>query len=353
MIQTIPKSESSYLAAYMSKVSRSFSLVAPEVEAPMDDYLAVAYLICRVVDNIEDAEQPFDWKRRRFGQFEELLDSPQHAAATLGAWEREEWPGLTDYEQAMMSRGGGLPLWQIYAEMPPAYQAPIRHWAHEMAQGMCRTVDPAPDEYFHDRDGVRLPVGEEDYNRYCWFVAGTVGLMITEMIVHFYGVAEETAVTLLSGSESCGRGLQKTNIVKDFAKDLDRGFSFLPDSWLAAADYAPLRLEGAPAAWKTAVICDVLAELNNAVPYITNLPAHAPGFRKAGLLMLIPAYDTILLAASRLPDLFTPRHEVKISRPKMAQAVSKAQRLAPDDNAIRAYAAGMSSAVTAELERYG
>lgn len=353
MTQTLPRSQSAYLAGYMAKVSRSFAIVAPEVEAPMDDYLGVAYLICRVVDNIEDAEQPFEWKRARFAEFESLLVRPEDARVVLSAWEVEAWPGLSADEEAMMGVVDGLPLWEIYAGMPSVYQAPVAQYAREMAQGMCRSVDPTPQDFFHDCEGVRVPLTPADYNLYCYYVAGTVGSMITDMMVTFYGIDTESAVALRAGSQTCGRALQKTNIVKDFARDLSRGFSFLPQSWLAEVDYAPLHLAGAPADWKQSVLRDVLAELDGSVSYVVGLPQRALGFRKAGLLMLLPAYETLLLAASKLPDLFTERHAVKISRPLMMQLIAKTQRVAGDDDAIRALARTMSDRVGVELAQHG
>ncbi|MFN2121898.1 MAG: squalene/phytoene synthase family protein, partial [Candidatus Promineifilaceae bacterium] len=68
-----------YLAEMMQKVSRSFALVAPAVETPLDDYLAAAYLICRVADNIEDAQQSYSWQQARFAEFMGLLKEPETA----------------------------------------------------------------------------------------------------------------------------------------------------------------------------------------------------------------------------------------------------------------------------------
>ena len=57
--------ESHYLSDTLAKVSRSFALVIPTLEKPFTYYLATAYLICRVVDNIEYCTQPFIWKESR------------------------------------------------------------------------------------------------------------------------------------------------------------------------------------------------------------------------------------------------------------------------------------------------
>ena len=66
--------EKKYLDEMMNKVSRSFAIVVLNLEKPLNCYMAAAYLICRVVDNIEDCNQPFAWKWQRFQQFHRLID---------------------------------------------------------------------------------------------------------------------------------------------------------------------------------------------------------------------------------------------------------------------------------------
>ena len=170
-----------YLDHYMHKVSRSFALVAPEVDTPLNDYLAAAYLICRVVDNIEDAEQTFAWRQERFQEFTALLEDPRRAAAVLSVWDGVSWPGLGDDEVSMMTSRDGETLWQIYSRIPPSYRASIHRWAAEMAAGMQRSGDPHTDDFFTARGAVRLPRTAADYDQYCFYVAGTVGRMITEL----------------------------------------------------------------------------------------------------------------------------------------------------------------------------
>jgi phytoene/squalene synthetase len=347
----ITKEQSAYLGRFMKGVSRSFAVVAPEVDTPLEDYLAAAYLICRVVDNIEDVEQPFAWRQKRFAEFKQLLQSPHSAESLLTGWEQLAWPGLSGVETEMMTCEGGLMLWQIYAQMPQSYREPIRHWADVMAFGMERSGNPQGRNFFVNYDGVRLPKREADYDMYCFYVAGTVGRMITAMAVEFYDVDDDSAQHLFAGSDACGRALQKTNIVKDFAGDLERGFCFLPGEWLAEIEFRPLALDGAPDEWKKKVLLNVVQELDASVSYVLSLPRPAVGFKKAGLLMMLPAYETILLAAERLQELFTPYHSVKISRTKMGQCILRARRMATDDAAIAAFSQEMSHQIHLQLDK--
>ena len=349
MSDTLPPEQHTYLAHYMKGVSRSFSLVAPEVDSPLEDYLATAYLICRVVDNIEDTTQPFEWQQARFAELAELLDYPQKAEAVLANWDRLAWPGLTDSEKELMTIKDGLMLWQTYAQISDVYRAPIRHWAGVMAFGMERSGNPTTSDYFFTQGDVRLPLLESDYDLYCFYVAGTVGRMITELAIQFYDVGDDSAQILTDGSDACGRALQKTNIVKDFAADLERGVCYLPGEWLREIDYAPLKLRNVPSYWKKKVLLNVVAEIEDSVDYVLAMPKTAVGYRRAGLMMMLPAFETILLAARLLPDLFTPNHAVKISRKKMGQCVLRARKMATDDEAIQAYARDMSRQIRSEL----
>jgi len=346
----ISKEQNAYLDEMMQGVSRSFALVAPSIEPQLSSYMATAYLICRVVDNIEDTHESFGWQQVRFAEFTELLDHPDQAERILSGWDRLDWPGLTDAEKEMMTIKNGLMLWQIFTQTPEPYRQSIQRWAAVMAIGMERSNNPYTSNYFFGHGDFRLPRLESDYDLYCFYVAGTVGRMITELDIQFYGLGDNAASLLLNSSDACGRALQKTNIVKDFVKDLQRGVCYLPGEWMYDLNYAPLSLNGVPPAWKKMVLQNVLQELEDSVSYVLALPHNAVGYRQAGLLMMYPALETVLLAARRLPDLFTPRHAVKISRVTMGQCILRARRMAGDNWAIRTYVDEMSHKIRAQLD---
>jgi farnesyl-diphosphate farnesyltransferase len=294
---TVSSSQTAYLNTLMNKVSRSFALVVPHLEPPLNHIMATAYLLCRVVDNIEDCFQPTSWKKQRFAEFEQLLDQPNLASDILLTWQQESWPCLTIAERQLIKVDDGQPLWQIYAAIPAEYQAIIHQWTLTMITGMRQLEDQAKKPHFIRRNGAQMPATAADYNSYCYYVAGTVGHMSTELVIRHYGLNGKVANRLRQTCEACGRGLQKTNIVKGFAEDLGRGISYLPLTWLQEADYTPLALRGASPQWTQKVLGDVTAELQLATEHVLVLPSEATGYRMAGLLCLLPAYETLMLAA--------------------------------------------------------
>lgn len=346
---TVNKTYRRYLEEQMKKVSRSFALVVSYLEQPLQAYLSVAYLICRVVDNIEDTLQSFAWQQQRFDDFCELLVAPDTAASILNRWDAESWPGLTDEERLLVGPEHGTMLWQIYQAMPTQARQVIIRWAGDMVQGMTRIEDPGQEPRLVQHDQVHMLASKPDYDRYCYYVAGTVGYLATELAVAFYGMSGPYVGRLYATCEACGRGLQKTNIVKDFRKDLARGVSYLPDEWLRQADYQPLALAGAPAAWKRLILTDVLSELRDATQYVLALPYAVQGYRIASLLCLFPAYQTLLRAAERARHLFTADHNFKITRFTMLNCIRDARSLVNDNAAVLAYSREAEQAIDSLL----
>ena len=82
---------------------------------------------------------------------------------------------------------------------------------------------------------------------------------------------------------------------------------------------------------------DVTAELQMATEHVLALPYEAAGYRMASLLCMLPAFETLLLAAQQRELLFTDNHHVKISRQTMAQCVQLAQQMVNDNVAVEQY----------------
>lgn len=323
----ITSEERAYIASSLNAVSRSFALVIPMLEEPLDTCVGIAYLLCRVCDNIEDCKQPFSWKQERFREFRELLAEPQAAHKVLRSWSNADWMGLREDERLMMSEQGGLMLWELFARMPQEYASIIARWADEMAEGMERLLAPAPNDLVEVRRGIHILRDLPAFDLYCYYVAGTVGRMCTELIVQFYTLDEATIDILNHHCEAFGRALQKTNIFKDFAEDLSRGVCYFPLSWMEQVNEVPLAHEGSSDDWTREVIEHIWGEVDQAVDYILALPYHAKGYRQFCLRAVLPAYETLLLSTDLMDSLFTSRHAVKISRAQMMECLQWAAEM--------------------------
>lgn len=104
-----------------------------------------------------------------------------------------------------------------------------------------------PAEYFHDLVtgtemdlGIRAYTTFEDLTRYCYCVAGTVGLCC----VHVFGFKDPAALEL---APKLGIAFQVTNILRDVAEDFAMGRIYLPQEDLARFECTDKDLSGSAA----------------------------------------------------------------------------------------------------------
>ncbi|MDJ0752981.1 MAG: squalene/phytoene synthase family protein [Ardenticatenaceae bacterium] len=331
--------QAAFLHDRLNRVARTFALLPPFLEANLGAVMSAAYLVCRVVDSIEDCQESFAWKQQRFNEVRSLLSDPMQMDDILTLWTELDWPGLNPDETALMKLPDAATLWEIYGGIPDKYRQIIGFWVTEMADGMEGTLNPAAAPHVIKEGNVLVLRELEDYNKYCYYVAGTVGYLQTELLQAFYQFSDDVADTLRNYSLSFSLGLQKTNIVKDFLDDLNRGMCYLPYSWLKEVQKKPLVTQGAAPIWIQNVLVDVKNVLDEAVEYISTLPYKVNGVRQATLMCLLPAYQTILLAAEKSRLLFTQKHHVKISHKVLATCFEDAQAFSANNQLLRQYQA--------------
>lgn len=94
-------------------------------------------------------------------------------------------------------------------------------------------AEPVIQGFELDAQGWR-PRSEADLMRYCWHVAGAVGVLMARVM----GVPREDGDTL---DRACDLGLafQLANIVRDFDEDDAGGRCYIPCEWLAEEDIEP------------------------------------------------------------------------------------------------------------------
>lgn len=82
----------------------------------------------------------------------------------------------------------------------------------------------------------RQPETQEDLEEYCYYVAGTVGLMLLPLLTDRPEDFQEEAVAL-------GTAMQITNVLRDVGEDLENNRIYLPKDVMAARGYTHDMLE--------------------------------------------------------------------------------------------------------------
>jgi len=211
-------------ARLLDVVSRTFALTIPRLPGPLVDVVGNAYLLCRIVDTIED-ELPLDDDAREqlYARFNAcLLDSGLDDADALEAFAADITRLLPDTAPAgERELAGCIPqVLAMTARFASDERAVLRRCVAVMAEGMGRFETLGA-------SGTGL-ADEAMLERYCYHVAGCVGEMLTELFcLHDAGVAQRRD-ELMPLSVAFGSGLQLTNILKDMWIDHRRGVCWLP-----------------------------------------------------------------------------------------------------------------------------
>ncbi len=289
-------------------VSRTFALSIRALPGALGRAVNCAYLLCRIADTIEDAPgMPADEKAVLFDRFLACFGDPAAADA---------FPGLVrsltgDPPHLDLIRHTDL-VFVVFRSLSPATQEHVRKWVAEMAQGMRKFVLLYP-------RGIRIQSLEE-YREYCYYVAGTVGYMLTDLWhEHAPSIGPRKYDVLRQRSRSFAEALQTVNILKDVARDAEHENSiYVPEQLLAehGGSHATILAEAHASGTRAAMasLVDLAWEdLGHARDYLLLIPRRAVAIRLFCVLPLVFAYAT-LRELTRTPDALARREVVKISR---------------------------------------
>jgi nucleoside-diphosphate-sugar epimerase/phytoene/squalene synthetase len=208
----------------LPKVSRTFALSIAALPKTLRDPICVAYLLCRIVDTIEDdAVVKHEARDGLFDVFDRLMgdDTADPGDLEQGTVELRLGQGTHDHE---LCRESGR-VFRCFRSLPLEQRAAVRPHVLEMSRGMR--------EFTRRADAVgklRLrDLGELE--RYCYFVAGTVGKLLTALFeLQIPDLPDHLKTPIRARAISFGLALQLVNIVKDVATDHVRGDCFLPEA---------------------------------------------------------------------------------------------------------------------------
>jgi squalene monooxygenase len=326
----------------LAEVSRSFSKPIALLPPHLEIAVTVAYLLCRAADSVEDhVAVPHASRPALMTLFIDVLygrESPETFAAAF-ARAIGSAPVEGDPELVLSTR---LPVvMRVLDAQSDATRAILVRWIAEMARGMALYVFREP-----GADGVVALETVSDLERYCYFVAGTVGHLLTDLFLEELGdeVTADLALSLRVDAESFGMGLQLVNILKDMTDDQRRRWSYIPRTIAAAHGLGVADLGTAAHAATTHAALEPLfdlarTKLDDGLRYTLAIPPRHAGIRRFCLLPLWMAARTLVLARGN-DAMFTPGEPVKIPRDEVVALSIACVAQSGDDGALRAsYAA--------------
>jgi farnesyl-diphosphate farnesyltransferase len=177
--------------------------------------------------------------------------------------------------------------------------------------------------------GIRIQTIAE-YREYCYYVAGTVGCLLTELWhEHAPSVGKAEFAKLWAKCQQFGEALQTVNILKDIAWDAEHENAiYIPESTLAAYGSGHTTLLSPDhAARNRAAIATFIElawhDLDDALGYTLMIPRRALAIRAFCVLPLLFAYAT-LRDLARTQVMLGAGGTVKISRAEVRSLMAAA-----------------------------
>ncbi len=291
----------------LQHVSRTFALTIPQLPEGLRDVIGNAYLLCRIADTIEDDKDlPIDQQTYFARLFVDVVKTEASAQEFADQLHPKLSATASDAEKDLIKNTAAVI--RITHSFNQRQQESLARCVDVMAEGMVRyqqaeTLAGVPDQ----------PAMDE----YCYFVAGVVGEMLTELFCDYSPEIHAHYAELMPLAVSFGQALQMTNILKDIWDDHERGACWLPadlfqSNGFTLADKQPGQSDPAFNQSMGTLIAIARGHLENALRYTLIIPANEPGIRKFCLWALGMAVLT-LRKIDKKRD-FQSGNEVKISR---------------------------------------
>jgi farnesyl-diphosphate farnesyltransferase len=215
----------------------------------------------------------------------------------------------------------------------------LPEWTHRHIAACVREMTEGMAQVMTELDGG-APRGLPDLPdtlQYCYYVAGTVGVMLTGLFVDGYDSVRPHRAELGPRAPAFGRALQLTNILKDIREDLDRGFCWLPRTYMDRHGLSPENLvapenRGAAVALLDDLVAVARRECDVSFEYSLILPRSEPGLRLFCLWPLLFALRTLGVLAHN-PAVFEAA-PVKIDRETVTRIMLLTRESIDDDGAL-------------------
>jgi farnesyl-diphosphate farnesyltransferase len=314
------------------RVSRTFAINIKILTGTAYRAVLLAYLLCRIADTIED--DPWfsrTYKMQKLCEYGDLFPPTRDYREQVAHFLRDITFQQPDDSTALL-----LELVRVmseFAKLPQQIISLVSDHVREMSFGMAtfQRKDSGNEVQFIEDPG--------ELSRYCYFVAGTVGLMLTSIFAESSSlITPPIRQELEERSVAFGLGLQITNIAKDFHGDRERGWCYVPRVFFTDEGIDPLRhsfddnRDGFVSAHRR-VIDLALIYLDEALDYTLLIPRRLYRYRLFCLWPLFMAVESLAVLTGE-QNLFRGK-VVKIGRDDVKRIVRDTSLAVMSNGALR------------------
>lgn len=274
-----------YQKAILSSVSRTFALTIPLLPPIIEKVVGNTYLLCRIVDTIEDAAELTPEAKKNLSAL--FLDVVLERAPVESFVEPclDALKNYSNHDELDLIAHTPTVL-RILHTCSSHDQEAVSRCVSMMSEGMSR---------FHGRQTEAGLKDLSEFEDYCYVVAGVVGELLTSIFRHYSPQFSKNIQGHENLAIAFGQALQMTNILKDSPEDRARGVSWKPAN-LSQLDLLQIAYQ----------------KLSDSLTYILLIPKEEVGMRRFCLL----AFGLAVLTLDKLAagDHFERQEDIKLSR---------------------------------------
>jgi hypothetical protein len=302
---------------HLNRVSRSFAFCIEKLGPPLRSPIGLSYLLCRLLDTVEDApwSSP-DSQARSFKIFETFIEF-QPTEEMVANWQTMFPEGVPDGEKLLIK--DALVLFTDFHGLEPKLRVAIYEPILSMCRGMRYFSEKSlqDSEQANSRDTLRSSLRLDtlsEVNQYCFFVAGVVGEILVRLVAAHDSFADQHINQgHLLDAFHFGLFLQKVNLLKDQRGDESEGRFLVPS--------------------REALVSSLHSHADASIRYILDLPKTLLSYR------LFCSWSLFLGLASLdgIEKSFYTGEKVKLPRVKALQIFYRLQKISGDNEKLHSY----------------
>ena len=330
----------------LPKVSRTFALTIPQLPAPLRSTVSNAYLLCRIADTIEDeASLDVEKKRELHERFVAIVDGREPVTRFAIDLRKVLTESATRDEIELVENTAKVVA--LTHSFPLRQRQALQKCVSIMCSGM-------PDFQVEGHENGLASM--HDLDRYCYFVAGVVGEMLTELFCDHSKDIDKHYDHLMHLAPSFGQGLQMTNILKDIWEDMKRTMCWLPAEVFRRVGYDNNNLKHEIRSPEFVnglrqLIRIANSHLHNALDYTLLIPKNHIGIRRFCLWGL--GFAVLTLRKINRNPVFSSSQDVKVTRDTVKRTIMIANMMVRWDGMLRTLFRQASKSLNPDPEGLG
>lgn len=310
-----------YCRTTLKNVSRSFSLTIPLLEKNIIIPVMIGYLEARILDSFEDERRstdnvPLKERMKNLNMVMEILDNPSDINNSSKIEELKNAARLhvsnPHYLDLVLNMEN---IMHVHRNMDEDARNSITKWFGEMNAGMQKYLQKNVETF-------------QDLDEYCYYVAGTVGGFLTDMVISKSENLTKTQENALrENQKDFGLFLQKVNVIRDFREDLlvnDK--VFWPLSLFNERSINPSQTLDRSFRKDSMEILDLMIRdanrhVGSVVNYINSVPSDFNGFKSSSSINFLLGLETVKKLVEN-DNVFYGESPVKVDR-KVRERIMK------------------------------